>query len=150
MSRNIKKSMGFSLHWGHEVSQWRPNLFIFTLSEANVLRHTTHCGISSLPTIVLVKPRARYASSYFLVVFLVVLTFGVDSSCTLRLAVHGLHALMIKKHIISLILASAEALCSPPILTPVSPKYLICSDWSAHTHLSQHCSLCLWSALSCF
>lgn len=36
------------------------------LPEANVFRHTTHCGLSSLPTLVLVKPEGRYAASHFL------------------------------------------------------------------------------------
>ena len=62
----VKKSMGFSLCLGCEVSKWHLNLFGFVLAEANILGQTTHRGLSSLPTVALVKLKARYASSYFL------------------------------------------------------------------------------------
>ena len=29
------------------------------------------------------------------------------------------------------------------------PKYPVCSDWSAHRHLSKQPSLCLWATMSC-
>lgn len=36
-----------------------------SLSDVNILRHTTKCGLSSLPTVVLVKPRVRYPLLHF-------------------------------------------------------------------------------------
>ena len=65
----------------------------------------------------------------------------------------GLHALMLKN-------ASVFSVFSVPhcLRCPVSsflfkapfPHTQSPSDWSAHTRLSQHCSLCLGSALLCF
>ena len=57
--------------------------------------------------------------------------------------------LMLKNHISFLILSSLTALYSPScpwnalfkIWRP-PPEYQICSDWSAHTCLSQHCHMC--------
>ena len=61
----------------------------------------------------------------------------------------GLHALLLKKHIIFLILSSAAApsQCIPPLYeTPCfssclfkapSPEYSVSHDWSTHTRLSQ-------------
>ena len=44
----------------------------------------------------------------------------------------------------------SETLCSSCCLFKVPPpRYLVCSYWPAHTRLSQHCSLCLQSALLC-
>ena len=53
----------------------------------------------------------------------------------------GLHALVVQKHI------SFLTHCR----IPPNPVHLNhCSDWSAHTRLSQRCSLCLLSTLFCF
>ena len=54
----------------------------------------------------------------------------------------GLHAFMLNKHISFLIQSVWK--CSLSLRIPV------CSDWSAHTRLSEHCSPCVQSALSCF
>lgn len=42
-------------HFGNWSHWWCLDLFGFTLSEANTLGHTAHCGLRSLPVIVLVK-----------------------------------------------------------------------------------------------
>ena len=59
-----------------------------------------------------------------------------------------------------LILSSAAVLYPPAVWntllwllslqSPPSSRYPVCSDWSAHTCLSQHCPPCLHSALSSF
>ena len=59
----------------------------------------------------------------------------------------GLQALVLKNHISFITLSSAAALYSPSLETlcfssclfkAPPPKYPVCSDWSAHTRLSQH------------
>ena len=57
----------------------------------------------------------------------------------------ALHVLLLKKHITFLTLASVAAL-NPPLsemLCFSSCPFPVCSNWSAHTSLSQHCTPCL-------
>lgn len=78
------------MYLGWEVSKWRLSLFGFIPSEANILGGTTHWSLSSLPTVMLVKLRATFASSHFLAFLLVPAAFeavAIDSSPVLRLLV---------------------------------------------------------------
>ena len=65
---------------GCVASMWHLNMLGFIQSEANVFRHTTHCGLSSLPTLVLVKPKRRRAISHFLVFVLALFSCLVEPS----------------------------------------------------------------------
>lgn len=64
-------------HW------WCLDLFGFTLSEANTLGHMAHCGLRSLPIIVLVKSRG-----YSLVLVEVHEQRPRHKSCTFRSVFH--------------------------------------------------------------
>lgn len=66
-----------SLCSGCFVSKWHLSLLGFKLSQACTLRQTTHCCLSSSPTAVQVKPKARYALSYFIV-------FGLEANLMMR------------------------------------------------------------------
>lgn len=90
-----KKYIYFSSFFYSEcfVTMWRLKLFGFMLSEHNIFRHTTHCGFSWLPTTKGVICLLVFS------LFMVVVTFGVDSSSALY--VHGesrhqlVHALLV-------------------------------------------------------
>lgn len=62
--RNIFNARNTSLvyHFSDWCHWWCLDLIGFTLSEANSLGHTEHCGLHSLPIIALVKPRAIFLS----------------------------------------------------------------------------------------
>ena len=68
----------------------------------------------------------------------------------------GLHALMFKNTSVFSYCSVQQHSTIPPLLQllslyePPPSEYPVCSDWSAHTRLSQDRSPCLQPALSCF
>ena len=66
----------------------------------------------------------------------------------------GLHALMLKRihHFSPTVLGSSTVfsffLKHSCLFKAPPPEYLVCTDWSSHTRLSQHRSPCLWSVFA--
>ena len=130
----LKNSTGLSLCSGCVVCKWRLSLFGFKLLQVSTLRQT-HGGLSSLPTVVQVKPKARYVPLYLL--FFAMegdcfgSKFGNASSSALRLhgsPIKNLSMLCSQCHL--LIHSFMHSTCAPLL-------QLLCSNYIARQFLPE-------------